>query len=101
MIESIISFENLAIGYNGQPILSGISLSIARGSFTAIMRQFVLLASAVGGAASFIGFCIAYRFDLPVGPTDVVFLGIVYALAFLASKLFILVKRRPRDVARI
>jgi ABC-type Mn2+/Zn2+ transport system ATPase subunit len=27
----------LAIGYNGQPILSGISLSIARGSFTAIL----------------------------------------------------------------
>jgi ABC-type Mn2+/Zn2+ transport system ATPase subunit len=37
MNHSIISFENLAIGYNGEPILSGISLSINRGSFTAIL----------------------------------------------------------------
>jgi ABC-type Mn2+/Zn2+ transport system permease subunit len=69
--------------------------------FAGNMRQFVFLASVVGGAASFIGFCIAYRFDLPVGPTDVVFLGLIYAFAFLASKVFILAKRRPRDAARI
>ena len=30
-------FDNLSIGYNGQPVLSGISLSIARDSFTAIL----------------------------------------------------------------
>jgi len=37
MIESIITLDNLAIGYNRQPVLSGISLSIERGSFTAIL----------------------------------------------------------------
>jgi ABC-type Mn2+/Zn2+ transport system ATPase subunit len=37
MNDSIITLDNLAIGYNGQPVLSGISLSIARGTFTAIL----------------------------------------------------------------
>jgi ABC-type Mn2+/Zn2+ transport system permease subunit len=69
--------------------------------FAGNMRQFAILASLVGGAASFLGFCIAYRFDLPVGPTDVVFLGVIYAFAFLGSQIFIRVKRRPRDLARI
>jgi len=33
----LITLDNLAVGYNRQPVLSGISLSIARGSFTAIL----------------------------------------------------------------
>jgi len=37
MNEALITLDNLAIGYNRQPVLSGISLSIARGSFTAIL----------------------------------------------------------------
>jgi ABC-type Mn2+/Zn2+ transport system ATPase subunit len=37
MKEAIITLDNLAIGYDGQPVLSGISLSIARSSFTAIL----------------------------------------------------------------
>ena len=37
MHEPIITLDNLAIGYDRQPVLSGISLSIARGSFTAIL----------------------------------------------------------------
>src|SRR2546426_2645096 len=37
MNEPFITLENLAVGYDGQPVLSGISLSIARGSFTAIL----------------------------------------------------------------
>lgn len=37
MNETLITLDNLAIGYNRQPVLSGISLSIARGSFTAIL----------------------------------------------------------------
>jgi ABC-type Mn2+/Zn2+ transport system permease subunit len=40
----------------------------------------------LGGALSFIGFCLAYRYDLPVGPADVVLLGAVYGVAFLAKK---------------
>jgi len=37
MNEALITLNNLSIGYNGQPVLSGISLSIARDSFTAIL----------------------------------------------------------------
>jgi zinc transport system ATP-binding protein len=37
MNEALITLDNLSIGYNEQPVLSGISLSIARASFTAIL----------------------------------------------------------------
>ncbi len=37
MTETFISLENLSIGYDNQPVLSGLSLSIARSSFTAIL----------------------------------------------------------------
>ena len=50
------------------------------------MRQFTALASLVGGVAAFLGFWIAYQWDLPVGPTDVVLLGVFYATAWAAAK---------------
>ncbi len=37
MNDPLIVLENLSVGYNGRPVLSGISLSIARGSFTAVL----------------------------------------------------------------
>jgi ABC-type Mn2+/Zn2+ transport system ATPase subunit len=37
MSEPIITFDSLAIGYDGRAVLSGISLAIARSSFTAIL----------------------------------------------------------------
>ena len=37
MNEPLITLDNLSIGYNGQPVLSGISVSIARTGFTAIL----------------------------------------------------------------
>ena len=37
MNEPLITLDNLAIGYDRLPVLSGISLAIARGSFTAIL----------------------------------------------------------------
>jgi len=37
MLEALITLNNLSIGYNGQSVLSGISASIARGSFTALL----------------------------------------------------------------
>ena len=37
MNKAFITLDNLGIGYNGQPVLSGISVSIARASFTAIL----------------------------------------------------------------
>jgi ABC-type Mn2+/Zn2+ transport system permease subunit len=50
--------------------------------FAGSMRQFAFGASLIGGIAAFAGFCIAYRYDLPVGPTDVVLLGVIYGLSF-------------------
>ena len=37
MNESLITLDNLCIGYNNNPVLCGISVSIARGGFTAIL----------------------------------------------------------------
>jgi ABC-type Mn2+/Zn2+ transport system ATPase subunit len=37
MNEALITLDNLSIGYNAQPVMSGISVSIARASFTAIL----------------------------------------------------------------
>jgi len=51
------------------------------------MWQFMLLASAIGVAAAFIGFILAYRWDLPVGPTDVALLGVIYGATFFGKKL--------------
>src|ERR1039457_1696119 len=66
--------------------------------FAANMRQLTIFASLLGGAVSFVGFCIAYRYDLPVGPADAVLLGVIYGLAFLAQKIFRLNRegRQPR-----
>ena len=55
--------------------------------FARNMRQFALFASAIGGVTAFVGFCLAYRWDYPVGPTDVALLGVIYALGFFARKL--------------
>ena len=51
------------------------------------MRQFMILASLIGGVAAFLGFCIAYKFDLPVGPTDVVLLGFLYAVTWIIARI--------------
>jgi len=51
------------------------------------MHQFSVLASVIGGLAAFVGFCIAYRWDLPVGPTDVVLLGVIYATVWIVARL--------------
>jgi ABC-type Mn2+/Zn2+ transport system permease subunit len=59
------------------------------------MRQFVVFASLIGGIASFIGFWFAYQWDWPVGPTEVVLLGIIYALSFTVIKVASLF--RPRS----
>jgi ABC-type Mn2+/Zn2+ transport system permease subunit len=58
--------------------------------FARSMKQFVILASIIGGVTSFLGFWIAYQWDWPVGPTDVVLLGVIYAIGFAAKKLVFL-----------
>jgi ABC-type Mn2+/Zn2+ transport system permease subunit len=54
------------------------------------MRQFALLSASIGLTAAFVGFYVAYRWDLPVGPTDVALLGVFYAVAFAGRKLVLL-----------
>jgi ABC-type Mn2+/Zn2+ transport system permease subunit len=56
------------------------------------MRQFFTLASLLGGVAAFVGFWLAYQLDWPVGPTDVVMLGMTYALAFAGKKVASLIR---------
>ena len=60
------------------------------------MRQFALLSSGVGGASALVGFYIAYRWDLPVGPTDVAFLGLLYGLVFTGQKVVGALRHRER-----
>ena len=56
--------------------------------FARNMRQFTVFASVIGGVTAFGGFWLAYQWDLPVGPTDVVLLGVVATVAWPVSKLF-------------
>lgn len=60
---------------------------IAR-QFAHNMMQFVTTASLLGGVSALIGFALAYRYDLPVGPTDVMLLGVLYAFAFTVRRWF-------------
>ena len=50
--------------------------------FVRTMRQFFVLAALFGSVTAFVGFWIAYQWDLPVGPTDVALLGLLYAVAW-------------------
>ena len=54
--------------------------------FARNIHQFTILASLIGGAVAFLGFWIAYQYDLPIGPTDVVLLGMLYAVAWVTAK---------------
>jgi ABC-type Mn2+/Zn2+ transport system permease subunit len=54
--------------------------------FARNMRQFMILSSVLGGVSAFIGFWMAYQWDLPIGPTDVVLLGVIYTFTFCAKK---------------
>jgi ABC-type Mn2+/Zn2+ transport system permease subunit len=61
--------------------------ALASHQFARNMRQFTIIASVLGGLASFFGFWIAYAYDLPVGPTDVVLLGALLGLSHGLAKL--------------
>ncbi|HYE33773.1 MAG TPA: metal ABC transporter permease [Methylomirabilota bacterium] len=45
------------------------------------LRQLAVIASIVGVFAALTGFVIAYHWDLPVGPTDVALLGVLYLMS--------------------
>ena len=55
--------------------------------FACNMRQFATFASLIGGVTAFLGFYIAYSWDVPVGPTDVVLLGALYAIAWVVARI--------------
>lgn len=42
------------------------------------MTQLAIMGSVVGMVSACVGFCLAYRWDVPVGPTDVALLGVIY-----------------------
>ncbi|HWN94667.1 MAG TPA: metal ABC transporter permease [Methylomirabilota bacterium] len=44
------------------------------------MAQLAFIGCLVGALSAFVGFCLAYRWDVPVGPTDVALLGVIYLL---------------------
>jgi ABC-type Mn2+/Zn2+ transport system permease subunit len=54
--------------------------------FARNMRQFTVFASIIGGVTAFLGFWLAYQWDLPVGPTDVVLLGLFYVMAWIVHR---------------
>jgi ABC-type Mn2+/Zn2+ transport system permease subunit len=96
LIGFTVSMAVLSVG----PLISfGFLLipALAAHLFARNMCQFTIFASLIGGVASFIGFWIAYQWDWPVGPTDVVLLGIIYGLCFAVKKLALLF--RPKSSA--
>jgi len=70
----------IAFGFLLVPVLTAHAISRN-------MRQLMALSSGIGGAAALLGFFFAYKWDLPVGPTDVVLLGLLYAVAWIFSML--------------
>jgi ABC-type Mn2+/Zn2+ transport system permease subunit len=67
--------------------------------FARNMRQFALAASGVGGFSALVGFYLAYKWDLPVGPVDVALLGLVYGLVFVGKKILGALRPKAGDAA--
>ena len=44
------------------------------------MRQLAVIGCVVGVVSALVGFCLAIRWDVPAGPTDVALLGVIYLL---------------------
>ncbi len=66
-----------------------IARSVARN-----MTQFAVIGMAVGGVTAIAGFCLADRWDVPVGPTDVALLGCIYLLMASAKAAFRFFRKR-------
>jgi len=58
------------------------------------MVQFAVIGCIVGVISAFAGFCLAYHWDVPVGPTDVALLGVIYLLVAGTQSLWRLSQRR-------
>ena len=85
---NLVSVDNEVLGCGGWP--KGRIIEIfgpEAGGKTAISLHTIGECQKAGGVAAFVGFCIAYKLDLPVGPTDVVLLGVLYAITWIVTKL--------------
>ncbi|HVP90048.1 MAG TPA: metal ABC transporter permease [Terriglobales bacterium] len=63
--------------------------------FVRNMRQFMIAASILGGITGFVGFWLAYGWDWPVGPAQVVLLGLTYAVGWIAHHFVPALRRYP------
>lgn len=81
IIGVIISFGVMTVG---PLVIFGFLLipPIASRMVTRGIRLFCVVSSAIGVAASFLGFYVSYRFDLPTGPTDVAMLCAILVLLY-------------------
>jgi ABC-type Mn2+/Zn2+ transport system permease subunit len=61
------------------------------------MKQFLIVAAGIGGVSAIIGFALAYKWDLPVGATDVAVLGALLAVVSIGRRL----ARRGRKQRRV
>ncbi|HON08454.1 MAG TPA: metal ABC transporter permease [Verrucomicrobiota bacterium] len=52
------------------------------------MRGFIFFSSLIGGVCAFLGFMLAYKYDLPVGALDITLLGVILILTFLFKDIF-------------
>ena len=91
IIGIVISFGVMTVG---PLVIFGFLLipAITARMITRGILPFCIVSSAIGTAASFIGFYISYRFDLPTGPTDIAILCIIFVLLYL-GKILIRLKR--------
>lgn len=97
LIGMTVSMAVLSVG----PLISfGFLLipALASHLFARTVRQFMIVASVLGGVAAFVGFWIAYVWDLPVGPTDVVVLGLMYAVVWSLHRLIRVFRKPVRGV---
>jgi ABC-type Mn2+/Zn2+ transport system permease subunit len=61
---------------------------------TRTMKQFLAVASGIGGVSAIIGFALAYKWDLPVGATDVALLGVLLIASFVLKGIVNVVAKR-------
>ena len=81
-----ISFGVLAAG----PLVTfGFLLAppLAARELTRRMLTFSIVSSAIGGLTAFVGFCVAFRYDMPLGPAEVAVSAAVLLLISAGSRL--------------
>lgn len=87
IIGIVISFGVMTVG---PLVIFGFLLipSVAARMVTRGIPLFCIVSSIIGVVASFAGFYISYRFDLPTGPTDVALLCVILVLLYFGKMLF-------------